>query len=134
MTTDLWMLAAAAALYFALTWAPAVRNVMRFGLFKLMGNRDDIPARGEGKEARPDKALANMGEAMLVFTPLVLIAHVSGLNDDLTARGAQLFVVARLAHAVCYLMGAPVLRTIAYLGGMTGMGMIALRLFGALGG
>jgi len=132
MTTDLWMLAAAAALYFALTWAPAVRNLLRYGAFKLMGNRDAIPTRHEGKDARPDKALANLGEAMMVFTPLVIVAHVAGLADDFTARGAQLFVVSRAAHAVCYLMGAPVLRTIAYVGGVTGMGMIAVRLLSAL--
>ncbi|MEL6366024.1 MAG: MAPEG family protein [Pseudomonadota bacterium] len=132
MTVDLWMLLAAAGLYFLLSWGPAVRNIGRFGIFKLLGNRDAVPTSHDGAAARPDKALANMGEAMMVFTPLVLVAHVSGQADEMTARGAQIFVISRAAHAICYLMGAPVLRTIAYVGGLTGMGLIALRLLGVL--
>ncbi len=132
MTMDLAMLLAAAGIYFLLTFAPAVRNMMRYGWAKLLGNRDSIPTRHDGADARPDKALANMGEALMVFALLVLVAHVAGLNDDLTARGAQIFVISRAAHAICYLMGAPVLRSIAYTGGLIGMGMIATRLIGAL--
>ena len=131
MTIDLAMLLASVAIYFVLTWIPAIRTAMEHGPFKLLGNRDAIPVY-TGKQARPEKAAANMAENLLMFAPLVLIAHVAGLNDDLTARGAQIFVIARLAHAICYLMGAPVLRSIAYIGGLIGMVMIATRLIGAL--
>jgi uncharacterized MAPEG superfamily protein len=58
----------------------------------------------------------------------VLAAHVSGHANATTALGAQIFFIARVAHAAVYILGIPYLRTAAFGAGAAGMLMIAGQL------
>ena len=102
--------------------AADIQNGMAWGL----SNRDDIPAVA-GWGGRAKRAQDNMAENLLPFACLVLIAYSSGRAGELSALGAQIFLVSRLAHAVLYVAGVTVFRSLAYFGGLIGMGMIVAQ-------
>ena len=62
---------------------------------------------------------------MAAFAPLVLVAHLLGVSDNLTVWGAGLFLGARVFFVPLYLLGVPVLRTLVWGAGFAGTGMIA---------
>ncbi len=70
-----------------------------------------------------------MAENLLPFACLVLIAHVSGNVGFWSALGAQIFLVSRIAFWLLYLAGVKIIRTIVYLIGVVGMGMVAFQIF-----
>ena len=59
---------------------------------------------------------------------LVLVAHVSGKANAMTALGATIFFWARLAYAVVYTAGIKVVRTAIFFVGVAGMLLILLQL------
>jgi len=72
----------------------------------------------EGIGARAVAAQANAWEALAVFAPAVLVAHVSGADPGRSATAAVAFVVLRVLHAACYLANLDVLRSIVFLGAL----------------
>ncbi len=123
---ELTMLMWASVLYVAqvvlASAAADIQNGMAWGL----SNRDDIPALpGWGGRAR--RAQDNMAENLLPFACLVLVAYGSGRAGELSALGAQIFLVSRLAHAILYVAGVTFFRSLAYFGGLIGMGMIVAQ-------
>ena len=126
MTTDLWMLVAAVGLTWALIMVAATPSVAKNPTWAV-GNREAplaVPAWAE----RAKRTSANMQENLPLFTALVLVAHVSGQADSLSALGAQIFVGARVVHAGIYIAGVPMIRTLVWLVSVVGMGMIAASL------
>lgn len=128
MTVDLWMLVYSVILTISIP-VVAVVGLARVpeGLAWGFGNRDTplaVPAWIE----RVRRAHMNMVENLAPFAALVLAAHVTGKADDTTALGAQLFFVARVAHAAIYIIGIPYLRTAAFFAAIIGDMMILSRL------
>lgn len=93
------------------------------GLPKLVGNREDMPEL-TGMAGRAQRAHRNMVENLVLFATLVLIAVVAGRTNEGTLLGAQLFVGARTAYALVYLVGIAWLRTIVWAASMAGLVMI----------
>ncbi|MDP7549350.1 MAG: MAPEG family protein, partial [Alphaproteobacteria bacterium] len=102
---------------------------LQVGLPALVGNREDVVETAVAGRAK--RAHRNMLENLDLFAALVLVVQVAGLNDTNTALGAQIFVYARLAHAVIYLIGIPWLRTAAWGISAVGLVMVALPIFAA---
>lgn len=128
MTTDLWMLAAAALLSWGLIMAEATPGILKYGMVWASGNREDPVPEPTGWWLRLRRCSANMQENLPLFAILVLVAHVSGEADATSALGAQIFVGARLLHAATYIAGLPYLRTAIWGVSVVGMGMIATSL------
>ncbi len=125
---ELAMLLWATLLYVAQILLAASAADIQNGLTWGLGNREHIPeVPGWGGRAR--RAHENMAENLLPFAILVLIAESAGLTGELSALGAQVFLVSRLAHALFYVAGVTVVRSLAYFGGLAGMGMIVVQLF-----
>jgi len=97
------------------------------GLTALAGNREDLPAI-TGWAGRAKRAHANMLENLVLFAALVLVAHVAGKTNAMTALGAQLFFWSRLAYAVIYVAGIPWLRTLVWFVSLIGLVLILLQL------
>ena len=57
----------------------------------------------------------NAVENLVVFAPLALAVHALGISAPMTALACALYFWSRVAHAVVYAVGAPILRTIAFL-------------------
>ena len=129
MTTDLWMLVASVGLSWALILIAAIPSLLRNGPGWSMGNRDDT-REPTVFNARAKRASANMLENLPLFAALVLVAHGSGQAGETSALGAQVFFYSRVAHAFCYLVGIPVLRTGAWAVSVGGMFIVAWSLLG----
>ena len=63
--------------------------------------------------------------------PLALTVHMLNLGTAATATAAVLFFWSRVAHAVIYTFGVPVLRTIAFVIGFGAQVTLFLRIVGA---
>lgn len=125
MTTDLWMLLAAAGLQWALIMATAGPQILKNGIGWAAGNREKAETpEPAGWVGRCQRCSSNMQENLTIFAILVLVAQVAGQADAMTANGAMVFVGARVAHAVIYVAGVPFLRTGAWVVSIVGMGMI----------
>jgi uncharacterized MAPEG superfamily protein len=110
MTLELKMLVWSAALALVQMIVALVAAIAQVGLLPLIGNREKLPAL-EGWAGRAQRAQRNMLENLVVFTALVLVAHLAGKTNAVTALGAQLFFWGRLAYAPVYVIGIPWLRT-----------------------
>ena len=91
-----------------------------------LGNRDDL------KEATPmggraERAAKNSIEAAVFFVPLALIANAAGLDSEVM-QGAQIAFWARIAYVPVYIAGIKYLRSLIWLGGAVGYGMMISHL------
>ena len=115
MTTELTLLAWSALLCLLLTF-PGIAGLMSIprGLAWGLGNRDRPLPEVPAWSARARRAHTNMVENLAPFAIVVLIAHVTGRTNAMTALGAQLFFWGRLAHAATYMAGLVPWRTLAF--------------------
>ena len=91
-----------------------------------LGNRDDL------KEATPmggraERAAKNSIEAAVFFVPLALIANAAGLDNEVM-QGAQIAFWARIAYVPVYIAGIKYLRSLIWIGGVVGYGMMVSHL------
>jgi uncharacterized MAPEG superfamily protein len=114
MSTDLKYLALTAMLTAAL-WIPYITcQVMTNGWLEPPNYRDPaqrpVPLWGR----RADRAYLNAVEAFAPFAALVIVAHLAGKANAMTAFWAVSFFWLRLAHAVVYLLAIPYIRTMLF--------------------
>ena len=128
MSLDLKYLLFATLLTFVQVLIAAASANQVVGLPTLAGNREGL-IELTGFAGRAKRAHQNMIENMVLFAALVLVAHVAGKANAMTAMGALVFFWARLVYALIYLLGIPWLRTVAWAVSVIGMIMIALQLF-----
>jgi len=77
-------------------------------------------------------AHTNAVENLMIFAPLVLILDAQGISTPATALACAIYFWARLAHAVVYTMGVPVLRTLAFTIGFLAQVVLVLAVFGKI--
>lgn len=130
MTTELTMLAWSVALLFVLVMIQASAGVRTQGLMVMAGARDALKEPSVF-QARTKRIVDNHREGLILFAPLVLIAAIVGVSNDLTVWGAQLFFYARVVHALLYLFGVPAVRPAAWAVGIVGTVMVFVALMGA---
>jgi len=117
----------------ALLWMPYILEfISRVGLLAALSlaeaDPQNVNATPEWAE-RMKKAHSNAVENLVIFAPLVLIAHSVGSSVVLAA---QIYFFARLLHFIFYTMGIGLLRTLAFFGGFFAQAYIAVTLLGAL--
>ena len=114
MTTDLTYLALTAALTASL-WIPyIVCQVMTNGALKPGNYLDPAPRPVPLWGQRAHRAYLNAVECFAPFAALVLVAHIAGKSDGITAFWTASFFWLRLAHAVLYWLAVPYARTIVF--------------------
>lgn len=114
MSTDLKYLAFTAMLTAAL-WIPYVVCQVQTNGFLSPANYVDptprpVPAWGK----RADRTYMNAVETFAPFAALVIVAHLAGKANGMTAFWAMSFFWLRVAHAVVYLFGVPFVRTLIF--------------------
>lgn len=127
MATEACMLIASAGILFVLTQLQVVLAIRQHGMLTLMGNRDELSAPNN-LLARVARAVSNHVEGMTLFAPLALVALALGVSNDHTVLGSQLFFGGRLVHAIVYVAGWPVIRSVAYMIGTVGLVLVAVGL------
>jgi uncharacterized MAPEG superfamily protein len=122
-----------AAAFTGLLWIPLIVNRLReMGAWKALTNpQPDVRPHAEWAY-RLANAHRNAIENLAVFAPLALAVQVRGLATPLTAAAAATFFFARVAHAVIYTFGVPLLRTVAFTVGFGCQMLMAARLLGWL--
>lgn len=129
MTTDLWMLVWTTVLCVLMPMTYVVGELRAPGGVEWgLGNRD-TPFELPPWAARAKRAHANLVENLLPFAALVLVAHVSGRANEMTALGATIFFLSRVAYAVVYTAGIKVVRTLIFFVGAGGLLLILVQLF-----
>ena len=114
MTPDLTYLAFAALLT-AVLWIPYIVGLVSAnGFLSAADYKDPTPRDVPLWVKRANRVHINSVESLAPFAALILIAHVSGGANAMTAMWAMVFFWARLAHAVIYMIGIPYLRTIIF--------------------
>ena len=105
---------------------PAPADARR-GMPEALGNRDhQQPYTLVGRRAM--RALANMQEALPVFLALALLNMIAAPGAGLALTGAWVFLIARVVYVAVYLAGVPVVRTMCWLAGIIGLGMMVAPL------
>ena len=133
MPLELSYLTASIAVYGVMILAQAAFSNTSHGTGTLAGSRDRLGADGL-MEARAKRASQNMVEALLLFAPLVLVAHATGRLNETTELGAGLFLGARIAYAPLYWFGVPWLRSLAWAAGFVGTLLVFMQVLPFSGG
>lgn len=128
MTTDLWMLVWTTVLCVLMPMVYVGGELQAPGGIEWgLGNRD-TPFELPPWAARAKRAHVNLLENLVPFAALVLVAHVSGKANEMTALGATIFFVSRLAYAVVYTAGIKIVRTLLFFAGTVGLMLILIQL------
>lgn len=124
---ELEMLLWSVVLYFLQVLLPSTAIDVKEGTAYGLSNRDTA-ITNSAWVSRAERAFRNMAESLLPFACLVLIAHSSGHTGEASATGATVFFFSRLVYAVLYPAGITVFRSLAWFGGVAGMGMIIYQI------
>lgn len=112
-------------------WVPLILNRLReMGIWKALKNPEPDVRPHANWAYRLANAHRNAVENLVVFAPLALAVHVLGIGTSLTATAAAMFFWSRLAHALIYTFGVPLLRTIAFVVGFAAQAIMVLRILG----
>lgn len=114
MTTEFTCLVWSAA-FTGVLWVPYILNRITVGkgVFHEVGYPDVLTTLSPWAE-RLKRAHYNAVENLVVFAPLVVVAHITGANSRATALAAAIYLGARVAHALAYTFAIPWVRTIAF--------------------
>ena len=116
MTTPLWCLLIATFLPFPWVFAGHAFRQRQFGQIDNTHPRLQ-QAQLTGVGARALAAQHNAWEALAMFTPAVLVAHLTGATAGHAAAASILFIAARIAHGCFYLADLSSLRSLTWMVG-----------------
>ncbi|MBE9029165.1 MAPEG family protein [filamentous cyanobacterium LEGE 11480] len=128
MTIELWMLIGSTVLLFVLTMGQQLQLDLTLGAKYALSNRTE-PKTIDGIAGRIDRAIMNLRENLLLFGPVVLVLAVAGISTGLSQTGAIVFFIARIIHAITYIAGVILIRSLAWFTGIIGIGMMLSSLF-----
>ncbi|MGL6072370.1 MAPEG family protein [Craterilacuibacter sp.] len=92
----------------------------------------EVLARASGYRQRANWAQQNGWEAFAPWAAAVLVAQLMGVAHSTQDIAAIIFIAARLAHGVFYIMDKPMLRSLAWLAGF--VAMVGLYMAAAMAG
>jgi uncharacterized MAPEG superfamily protein len=119
------------ALFTGLLWVPIIVNrLAEMGPWKALKNPEPDVRPHADWAYRLANAHRNAIENLVVFAPLAIMVHVLQLGTAGTAKAAVIFFAARVAHALIYTFGIPLLRTIAFTIGFVCQVVLAGRILG----
>ena len=127
MSVELMMLVYSALLLLFIILAQAGLAISQNGLMAQAGSRDSL-AEPTVLRNRLQRLTANMQENLVIFAILVMAANTAGISNETTVIGATVFFYARVAHAVVYAFGWPMIRPLFYFSGVFGMLAIAWQM------
>ena len=119
------------AAFTALIWVPIILNrLAETGVWSALRNpQPDVRPHADWAY-RLANAHRNALENLVVFAPLAITVHLMGVGSAATALWSLAFFVARVAHALIYALGVPLLRTVAFFVGFLAQMVLALRILG----
>jgi uncharacterized MAPEG superfamily protein len=130
MTPTLYPLAGVLVLALIHIFAFDIARTAQYGLKWNMSPRDqaDMPPLSDMAK-RLERAQGNLYETLPIFIAAVLIAHVSGRADTLTALGAHIYLFGRILYLPLYAFGLSPWRSLVWIASLIGLLMVIWRLF-----
>jgi uncharacterized MAPEG superfamily protein len=129
VTSDLAALVLTGLLSLLLALLPGTARVLRGEVSWGLGNRESPPPGDPPWVGRAQRAHLNLLENLPLFTILVLVLHVLGRNDATTALASWVFLVARVAHAIIYMAGVTLVRTLVFSVSLAAEVILAFRVW-----
>lgn len=115
-----------------LTWVMLIvassmrsRSWTRRGMGVAFGNRDEVPEASPAA-GRADRAARNMLENLILFVAVLVAAQRAGAAQEDLDLGARVFFYSRVGYFLVYVAGITYVRTLFWLAGVIGMGIIAV--------
>jgi len=127
MSVELLMLVYSAVLFLVVIVVQAGLAISQNGLMAQAGSRDNLPEPTVLRK-RLQRLSANIQENLVMFAIVVLVANAAGVSNDTTALGATIFFYARVAHAIVYAFGWPMIRPLLYFVSLYGLVVILLEI------
>ena len=127
MSVELLMLVYSAVLFLAVILVQAGLAISQNGLMAQAGSRDNLSDPTVLRK-RLQRLSANIQENLVMFAIVVLVANAAGVSNDTTALGATIFFYARVAHAIVYAFGWPMIRPLLYFVSLYGLVVILLEI------
>lgn len=124
-----------------LTWVSLFTGVMWvFYILNAIGVRGLMDAVGYPENPAPlspwadrmKRAHSNAIENLAVFAPLVLVVHLTGASNEMTALACMIYFWARVTHYIVYTLGIPLIRTLAFAVGFACQIILALTALGMM--
>lgn len=124
-----------------LTWVSLFTGVMWvLYVLNLIGVRGLMDAVGYPENPLPlspwadrmKKAHSNAVENLVVFAPLVLVVHLTGTSNEMTALACMIYFWARVTHYVVYTFGIPLVRTLSFAVGFACQMFLGLTALGLM--
>jgi uncharacterized MAPEG superfamily protein len=113
LTIPFWCLLVAIFMPYVLAGTSVYFRAQQFGAVD--NNQPRVQAAAlTGAGARAWAAQQNAWEALVVFGLSVFVAHAAGADPGSSALASEIFVVARVAHAFCYLADLATLRSLSF--------------------
>ncbi|MEJ2376265.1 MAG: MAPEG family protein [Pseudolabrys sp.] len=110
----------------------ALDRIMVRGLMGAMANPSPTDTPQSAWAQRLHRAHNNAVENLVIFATLVLTLAVMHHSTRSTAIACAVYFWARLAHAIIYTAGIPVLRTLVFAVGFLAQIALVLAVFGKL--
>ena len=113
-----------------LMWIPYIldRSAVR-GLTVAMGNPSPSDKPQSPWAQRMINAHDNAVENLVLFAPLVLVAHELEISNGTTVAACAVYFWARLAHVIVYALGIPMLRTLVWTVSWLALAALVLAIF-----
>ena len=119
------------ALMTAALWLPYILNrIIEIGLWGALKNPEQDSHAKAAWADRMQASHVNAVENLVVFAPLAIAVHVTGVGTSTTAVAAAAYFFARLAHILIYTLGIPGLRTTAFVIGFGAQVILGFTLLG----
>jgi len=116
-----------------LLWVPYILDrVTVRGLMGAMANPSPTDLPQSEWAQRLQKAHINAVENLVIFATLVLTLNVMHHSTRSTVIACAVYFWARLAHALIYWAGIPVLRTLSFAVGFVAQVVLVIAVFGKL--
>lgn len=128
LSTELFYLASTAGLTGILWLGYILNRIIETGVTQTLSNPNPEAVPKAGWALRMIRAHRNAVENLTVFSALVIVVELAQLNTDVTSLSAMIFFYARLAHAIIYTMGVPVVRTLAFMVGFLCQAIMFLQI------
>ena len=116
MTIELWSLVGCAAVMFLSIALQGLYTDVTSGLRYVFSTREEDPPRHGPMGGRLDRNVRNQVEGLTMFAPLVLVAAVAGISNNVTEIAAIVTLISRILFVPAYAFGLVPFRTIIWSG------------------
>jgi uncharacterized MAPEG superfamily protein len=124
MTIELHVLAWGCVLALVHIFAAGHAKTRQYGTKWNIGARDEALPPPTPLVGRLMRAQANFYETFPLYAAAALVVTLARLNDRWTAIGALLWIAARTLYIPLYALGAPVVRSLAFIVSLAGILMV----------